>query len=271
MLIRTAALVLAVCGLAAAADLSCKSVPGWAQRGEARAYTADNLFEYMDGNAEGYLLYGFQAMRGVTCEKGGVTFVIDLSDFGDPDSCFGFFSNTRDPRQPVQKLGMGAQVVGRRALLSKGKYYLEIAANPEGDYAPVLQQWITAMEKTIEGSTETPAALTWFPAEHQQSARLVPESVLGIRILKRGYAAQYDFGKAFVVTDDAAPAVMEKLRARFTETADAKVADEAFQVNDKYLGRLCFFRKGKFVAGYANVAEGQDPVALAKVLASRLP
>ena len=50
----------------------------------------------------------------------------------------------------------------------------------------------------------------------------MPESVLGIRILKRGYVAQYDFGKAFVVPEDspeAAAAVMQKLRARFTETS----------------------------------------------------
>jgi hypothetical protein len=40
-----------------------------------------------------------------------------------------------------------------------------------------------------------------FPSEGQQSPRLVPESVLGIRILKRGYVAQYDFGKAFVVRE----------------------------------------------------------------------
>ena len=41
-------------------------------------------------------------------------------------------------------------------------------------------------------------------------------------------------------------------------------------MTDKYLGRLCFFRKGVYVGGYANVAEGQDPVALAKALAEKL-
>ena len=46
-------------------------MPGWTQQGAARSYIADNLFEYMDGNAEGYLLYGFQTMHGVTCEQGG--------------------------------------------------------------------------------------------------------------------------------------------------------------------------------------------------------
>jgi len=101
----------------------------------------------------------------------------------------------------------------------------------------------------------------------------VPESVLGIRALSRGYAAQYDFGKAFVVmeaTPESAEAVMKKLRARFTGTVEATAGDEAFQVTDQYLGRLCFFRKGRYLGGYANVTEGQDPVGLAEVLSASI-
>jgi hypothetical protein len=227
----------------------------------------------MDGNSEGYLLYGFLSMRGVTCEKGGVTFVIDVSDFGDADSSYGMFSANRDPRLPAERLGAGGQIVPRRLLFVKGQYYLEIAANPEGDHSAALRQWASALEKTVSGAVEPPAALGWFPAAQQQSLRLVPESVLGIRALKRGYVGQYDYGKAFVVTDDsaaAAGATMAKLRARFGETAAAGIADEAFTVTDQYLGRICIFRKGRMIGGYANVTDGQDPKSLAAALAARL-
>jgi len=100
--------------------------------------------------------------------------------------------------------------------------------------------------------------------------RLVPESVLGLRILQRGYVAQYEFGKAFVVTDDAAADVMQKLKARFEGAAATPIADEAFVGTDKYLGRVCVFRKGRFLGGYAVTAEGVDPVALAKALAEKV-
>jgi hypothetical protein len=267
--------------LAAAASLAwaqgpapdCKLVPGWTQQGPARTHNPENLFEYMDGNAEGYLIYGFAKMQGVTCEKGGVTFVIDLSEFADADSAFGMFSANRDPNQPLAKLGAGGQIVARRAIFVKGKHYLEIAAEPEADHSAALREWTAAAEKTVEGSSSLPAAMSWFPEEKRQSLRLVPESVLGIRLLKRGYVGQYEHGKAFLVTEDtpeSAAALMQKLRARFGETTAAKVADEAFQANDKYLGRLCFFRKGRMIGGYANVAESADPLALATALASKL-
>jgi hypothetical protein len=263
----------AISATAAAAAPTCKLVPGWSQQGEARSYTADNLFEYMDGNAEGYLIYGFLKMQGVTCEKGGTTFVIDLSEFADPDSAYGMFSANRDPGQPVTKLGAGGQVVPRRGLFVKGKYYLEIAANPEGDHSAALREWTSAIEKTVEGSSALPAALSWFPEEKRQSLRLVPESVLGIRILKRGYVGQYEHGKAFLVTEESpetATALMQKLRARFGETTPAKIADDAFTANDRYLGKLCMFRKGRTIGGYANVADGADASALAAALAGKL-
>ncbi len=271
MLIRCGAALFLACGLAGAVAPTCGLVPDWSQKGETRSYVADNLFEYMDGNAEGYLLYGFQNMHGVTCAKDGATLVIDISDFGDADSSFGMYSANRDPRQPETKLGMGGQIVPRRAMFVKGKYYVEIAANPEGDYTATLRQWTAALEKIVEGSTTPPAALAWFPKEKLQSLRLVPESVLGIHLLKRGYVGQYEFGKAFVVEDDSGAAVMQKLRTRFGDTRPATVADEAFQVTDQYLGRICIFRKGRFIGGYANVADGQDPAALAAALAAGLP
>jgi Family of unknown function (DUF6599) len=263
--------------LAAAEDqtvaLSCSLVPGWTQDGQSRYYTIDNLYEYMDGNSEGYFSYNFQNMHGITCKLGETTFVIDISDMGDPDNAFGWFSATRDLRQPAYKVGMGGQVVPRRLIFAKGKHYVEIAANPEGDYTAPLKGWAGALEKLVPGSTSPPTALAWFPTEKQQGLKLVPESVLGLRVLKRGYVAQYDYGKAFVVlenTPDSADAVMRSLRQRFGDTTPVKLGDDAFQSIDKYLGRMCFVRMGRYIAGYAITADDMDPVVLSGALVQKI-
>jgi hypothetical protein len=103
----------------------------------------------------------------------------------------------------------------------------------------------------------------------------VPESVLGLRVLKSGFLAQYAAGRAFVVpeaTVEAATATMAKLRERFAGAApSAGLGDEAFSAQDQYLGGVLVFRKGARVAGVANVAAGADPSALAKALAAGLP
>lgn len=274
MLARLIVITMLVSGLALAVSPSCGLVAGWTQKGPARSFTADDLFEYMDGNADGYTIYGFDNMKGVTCAKGDVSMLIDISDFLDADSAFGMFSSNRDLRQPLTQIGMGGQISQRRAIFAKGQFFVEMAVNEEGDHTAILQQWVAALDKLVEGSTKPPEALSWFPAANQQSLRLVPESVLGLSMLKRGYVGQYDNGKAFVVTEESpatAGALMKKFQARFAESSAAQVGEEAFLATDRYLGRMCVFRKGRYVGGYANVPDGQDPAALAKALAAKIP
>ncbi len=268
-------IVLLVAPFAFAQDyLNCQLVPGWKQSGPKREYVADNLYEYMDGNAEGYLLYGFMRMQGITCTSGEKKFVIDVSEMEDTDLAYGMFAANRDPNHPITKIGMGGQVQARRASFAKGKYYAEIAASPDGDHSTALQAFVTQMESRLEGRSTPPDALNWFPQENLISARLVPESVLGLRQLKRGYVAKYNVGQAFIVIEtspESAAAAMTKLRARFAESSPAQVADEAFQVKAQYLEEVCVFRKGRYVAGYANLPDGSAAVSRATRLATNIP
>jgi hypothetical protein len=254
--------------------LNCHLVPGWQQSGTKREYTADNLYEYMDGNAESYLLYGFVRMQGITCTYGEKKLVIDVSEMEDSDLAYGMFASNRDPNQPIAKIAMGGQVQPRRASFAKGKYYVEIAASPEGDHTAALQAFATKIEASLEGRSTPPEALDWFPKENQTSVRLVPESVLGLRQLKRGYVAKYAQGQAFIVLEaspESAAETFKKVQARFPDASPAKFADEAFQAKTQYLDSICIFRKGRYVAGYANLPDPQEAVTRATKLATRIP
>jgi hypothetical protein len=106
--------------------LNCHFVPGWEPSGAKRQYAADNLFEYRDGGAEGYLSFGFVRMQGITCAKGANTLDIDISEMVDADSAYGIFAANLDSNQPVAKIGMGGQVQKQSAAFAKGKYYVEL-------------------------------------------------------------------------------------------------------------------------------------------------
>ena len=275
-LIFPIALVFMFTGAAFGQLPSCGAVAGWQQQGAARAYTEDNLFEYMDGNSEGYFIYRFAAMKGVTCQKDDSTIVIDISEFESPEYAYGMFTATRDPRLPTEKMGAVGQATPRRLFFVKDKYYVELGGNPEKDFTSELRAYASLIEKNISGQTEPPAILDWFPKEHlanEYAVRMVPDSVLGLSALKSGYIGQYDFGKAFIVKEaspESAAQLMQKLRRRFGQTTPAAIADEAFTAADKYLDGLCIFRKGNYIGGFANLKSGRDGIAESKKLASKI-
>jgi hypothetical protein len=270
-----AAAALLSIGTALAQMPPCTAVPGWTQQGPARSFEPDNLFEYMNGNAEAYLLYRFVSMKGISCQSGESTINIDISEFEDPEFAYGMFTSTRDPRVPIEKLGVSGQIVPRKGFFTKDKYYVEISANPEKDHSATLRAFLTLIEKNIQGRSALPDAFSWFPTEGltPESTRLVPESVLGLRLLKSGYVAQYQAGKGFLVREsspDAAAQVFAKLKERFGQTSPVKIADEAFTATDKYLSGLCMFRKGRFIGGFTNLPAGRDGVAEAEKLAANV-
>ncbi len=267
--------VLMSAGSAFAQLPTCTAVPGWTQQGQARSFDADNLFEYMDGNAEAYILYHFVGMKGITCQSGDATLNIDVSEFEDTEFAYGMFTSTRDPRLATEKIGVTGQVTQRKGVFTKDKYYVEISANPERDHAATLRAFLSIIEKNLQGRTTLPEAFGWFPADNlaPDSIRLVPESVLGLRLLKIGYIAQYQAGKAFVVREsspEAAAQVFGKLKERFGQTSPARIADEAFTASDKYLNGICMFRKGNFIGGFANLPEGRSGVAETEKLAANV-
>ncbi len=255
----------------------CDVAPGWTQAGPVRLYVADNLYDYMDGNSEGYLIYGFKQMRGVTCKSGEVSFVVDISEMNDAEAAWGLYASNRDPRLPVEKLGLSGQIVPQRGIFVKGDRFVEISASPSSiDSTAALRTFLSALEKHVEGTTEAPAPVSWFPKQglDEASIRLIPQSILGISLLKKGYIAKYDFGRAFVVhqpSSDAAVQVMQKLRDRFGNTTPAKSADEAFEANDRYLGHLLIFRKGAYIAGLVNLTDGAPVNQAVQSLSRAIP
>lgn len=254
----------------------CGLVPGWTQHGEFRTYEAGTLYDYMNGNSEGYLIYGFKQMTGVTCRKGEASLVFDISEMPDAESAWGLYASNRDPRVGTEAIGMGGQIVPQRGIFSKGKWFVEISASPPSvDHSAAIRAFLKAAEPLVEGSSAPPAPLGWFPREglEEASIRLVPQSVLGLSVLKRGYVAKYDFGRAFVVGHASAAAAgdtLAKLKARFGAAGPVAAGYEGFLGTDRYLGRLIVVRKGSYIAGFVNVADGADVNAKALALVGRI-
>jgi hypothetical protein len=263
--------------VAAQSVLDCHIAPGWEQAGVIRQYDSGNLFEYKDGGAEGYLIFGFVRMSTVDCKFGANTLTIDLSEMTDADAAYGLFATNLDPTSPVSQIGMGGQIQAQSATFAKGNFYVEIvevAADASADDSSTLGGMASALEMRLSGRVTPPAQLRWFPPDNVAPVRMVPQSVLGLRELKRGYVAKYPAGQAFIVlvsTPESASLVLKALREHFPGSVPALVGDEAWMSSAQYLGGICIFRKGRVLAGYSNLPTPQQAGTLAAVLAGRIP
>jgi hypothetical protein len=257
--------------------LSCDLKEGWEQGGQVREYTADTLFDYMNGNAEGYLIYGFERMRGITCRKDEKRVLIDISEMSGPESAWGLYASNRDPREVEEDLGTAGQVLSSRAFFAKGRYLVELAMEPAGEDRETLMALASALEERIEGSKTLPAALAWFPTDglKKESLRLVPQSPLGISALRKGYTAEYESGaRAFIVEEissEASEDVMATLRQRFEDVGPSEVTSNSFLARGRYLGEICVFQKGTCVAGVVKAASSEDAEAFGALFFARIP
>ena len=278
---KFAALLLTVLLMAemahAQVSLDCHFATGWEPSGPARQFTAENLYDYKDGAADGYLSYGFARMSTIDCKSGADTLTIDVSEMNDADSAYGLFTANRDAKLPIVKIGMGGQIQPQSAIFAKGNYYVEIvevADNTEADHTAVMQACVAALQLRLHGRETAPEALQWFSQDNLDTVKLIPESVLGLKLLKRGYVAKYKQGQAFVVlesTPESAAEAFKKLREHFDGATPAQIGDEAFQAKAPYLDGICVFRKGRYLAGYANMPDAPQAAALAVKLATRIP
>jgi hypothetical protein len=269
--------LLAFSSAAAQSVLDCHIIPGWEQYGATRQYDTGNLFEYKDGGAEGYLIFGFVRMSTVDCKSGANTLTIDLSEMTDPDAAYGLFAANLDPASPISQIGMGGQIAAQSATFAKGNFYIEIvevAADANADDSSTLRSMASTLETRLSGRVTPPAQLRWFPPSNVAPVRMVPESVLGLRELKRGYVTNYAKGQAFIALEsspESASLVLKALHEHFPGAVSAPVGDEAWMSNAQYLGGLCIFRKGRVLAGFVNLPTPQQAATLAAVLAGRIP
>ena len=183
----------------------------------------------------------------------------------DADAAYGMFATNRDPRLPIARIGMGGQVQPQSASFAKGKYYVEIVVNaddPNIVHTAELQALVNRMARRIEGRETPPEALAWFPQENLTSAGLVPESVLGLKELKRGYVAKYKQGQAFIVLEESpesAAAVLKELRARFDGASAQRLATRPSRPRRSIWTESASFARGGLLGDMRTCPQRRKP------------
>ncbi len=159
--ILATALIVVPC---AAQDAELPDVEGWSVASEARAFTADNLWEYINGAAELFLEYDVQLCVTGDIESDGLVVTVDLYDMGTPLNAFGVYVRER-PEPGISLTGAMEALVSPpdQALLVKGSMYVKVNAF-EGEITDANgTALLEALARALPGSDEYPSELGLLP------------------------------------------------------------------------------------------------------------
>jgi hypothetical protein len=206
-------------------------IDGFARSNAVVSYRPDNLFEYINGAAELYLIYDFNGLNLQQYkDRDGNTITIEIYDQKTVENSFGIFSQERP--YECEYIDIGAQATYMEGYLNfyQGRYYVKIAGYNLGAKD---RQYLTSAGKKVSGllkeETTPPAMLMLFPEKTKVKNReeYIPKDFLGYSFFGKAFTAEYKDGdsasyKLFII-ETADRAALEKSIGEYKKTANIKM------------------------------------------------
>ena len=258
---------------------------GWTRGEEIRFFDPDNLYEFINGAAENFLIYGFDKVVTADFDNADPQYqsqiVVEIYQMADPRNTFGIYASERNPDSTFKTIGAEGYVGGTALNFWAGNYYVKMTVFQESES---LQREMEKMAEIISrkiggtGAQELPE-IAFFPTENQvpNSVRYLAQDVLGQRYFSDGFEAVYKIDNresklviALAGDEDAAKEAIGKYK-EFTASS-GKVAREVtspgnggFVGTDSYYGNMAAVRSGSRI--FISLGEASADKALAQVAA----
>ncbi len=257
-------------------------VENWAPDGEPRFFDAGNLWEFINGAAEGYLAYGFEEV--VTADyiqQGGDQSVIDIYRMKDPLNAFGLYSQERNADYDFMDIGGEGYVGGTALNFWHGPYYIKILVfDDKEELKAQMVEMGNHIAGNIDDSATEPAEVAYFPTENQlpYAVQYLPKDVLGQSYLVNAFESRYQAGDqeykiilASLEDSEAATEALARYRTFQSGGEDLEgLGDGGFVGQDSFYGKVLAVRSGNrlvIALGVPSESAGKDLIAqtLAKI------
>ncbi len=261
-------------------------IPGWSLATEPEHYEADNLWDYINGQADFFIDYGFVRVDAAEYrnEQESTSVVLEIWRMGRPQEAFGIFAAERTRNDRLLEIGsnayLGANVLG----FWQGELYVKLTSFDEG---PAIEQLLIALAEEV--SSRIPdqkhelETLLVFPEEGRVAAseRFIPKNFLGQPYLADAYRVDYTLDgqdlQLFIV-DIGSP---EEAKSHFSRLEDFYREGNQAQVtldtaNDPPLlivdgsSKLVVFQFERFIGGAMGMQSPDAGRAAAEALAQKM-
>ena len=261
--------------------------PGWIMDLEPALYTSDNLFEYIDGEAELYNDYRFVEMATgsyVLQANASETFSVDVYDMGTPLNAFGIYSSYRRPELQFEAIGEEAIVSDLNIRFYQGRHYVQINGGALTPVVKAAMRMVAVQIASAIPAAEQPAELRLLPAEGQvpHSLKYMRKGFMGQEAFQSGLQAKYALpsgeGTAFLVLSESNAEALAALQKYRTSVAErGKVQSYAEEnggarliANVPYQGNILAVVQTSYIVGVSGYEKQPEAEELLKTLLAGL-
>lgn len=263
-------------------------IPGWQMADKPYRYSPEELYEYINGEAESFLAYGFVSLKGVNYSPGSDNseFVtVDIYDMGEKLNAFGMFQSKRGSESSSPEIGTASYRRNGYLAFYKGRHYVEILSFVKSEQWKE-QHLVIAQEvaEKIKGDALPPHELSYLPESHRVggSERYIKGGILGHAFLGRGLISEHrvdgDVVSAFVAlfpsNEDASrsfEAHKDYLRKVGKECLPMSgLGQRGFSSQEPYHKNILVSQEGPFVIGVYGLRETQEGMDLLRDMAKRV-
>ena len=272
--------------LAAAAQ-----VDGWAPAGKPQTFAGERLFEHINGGADIYYEYGFDALLVQQYNKEDKAVFLEIYRMNDPAAAFGIYSYNRHPSLSPVEAGTDATIHPNGLFFWQGAYYVDIrqsGATPVSpdDFLVVAHAISGAIDDKAEGR---PAVMGLLPKENRveqsevyargrlainNQVYVADEDLFGLKEGESAAIARYGVDQpefsliiAQYSDEEASEAAQSRFRAHYP---DSDTAENEFILSAMPGKHIAVKRIGRYLAVVANADTGERASEMLSMVSERL-
>ncbi len=220
-------------------------------------YVPDNLWDYINGGADAYLNYGFTDLHIAEYVKGENRIKVEVYHHKNNVYAYGMYALERGPDYNFIDLGIQGYAENSLVNFVKGPWYVKVSTYTEDkETGKLLLKLSKHVEKGLEGRSEIPEVLSYFPKEEKipNSESFVADNFLGYSFLNEVYTTGYKHNdKPFVIfilspkNIEKSEEIVENLLSKAKSSTVLK--EGIVSVEDPYNGTILIKRIEKSIFG----------------------
>jgi hypothetical protein len=251
-------------------DITLPELSGFKKVINYPVYTADNLWDFIDGAADTYLSLGFENVHIAEYKKGKNVIKLEIYKHKDDIQTFGIYSSERSPSFDFIKIGTQGYKTDGSLNFFKGYYYVKIRTYSKSEkIIQSVEALAIKVSDMLTGSSDMPSALKDFPEEGKKinEESYIKESVLGHEFLSEAFKTLYEVGNnkfSIFLFKKKSAGEASKTVAAYLKSAGLEIDDPSggkYVFKDGYNGDIFLAWKENTIVIISGLSRDQTDVA----------